>query len=155
MKRFEPYKEDDGYDSNKMIPVKITELSNLGFKIVFDPPVEFLLYEEPDENRLKTLATEVLTSMGYEMDEHGIEPLIKQVEVYTIDELDNLGVFKFNDEVGFQDCYFCKHENEIPTSLMFHNIKCSNCGEIIEIEPSQVGMSRNLTRLGMKDKRLN
>lgn len=155
MKRFEPYKEDDGYDSNKMIPVKITELNNLGFKIVFDPPVEFMLYEEPDEKRFKTLATEILTSMGYELDENGIEPSIKQEVVYTTDELDKLGVFEFNDEVGLEDCPFCNQENEVPESLLFHNIKCSNCGEIKEIGPSDIVMSRNLTYLDMKDKRRN
>ena len=155
MKRFEPYREDDDYDVNKMIPVEIAKLSNLGFTIVFDPPVEFLLYEKPDDNRLKTLAIEVLTSMGYELDEQGIEPSISQETYYTVDELDNLGIFEFDDEIGFQDCYYCDREIEIPNSLMFHKIKCSYCGEIVEIEPSRIGISRNLTRFTDKEDRRN
>jgi len=155
MKRYEPYKDDNDYDPAKMVPVTITELSNLGFRIGFDPPIEFLLYKEPDEEELKDLALLVITDLLFDLRESGIEPSITQETIYTTDELDNMGVFKFDDEVSFEDCPHCDLENEVPASLMFRNIRCSRCNGVFEIGPCEVAMSRNLTYMDMKDKSKN
>jgi len=86
-----------------------------------------------------------------DMKKQGINVSVTQEVVYTTDELDKMGVFDFHDEVGLDNCPFCNQEIEVPESLMFHNIKCSNCGKIIEIGPSELSMSRDLTRQGKKD----